>query len=153
LPLFLLNPLLARVARRIATENPRMFNRLGPWVGSDFVIDPVDMPFALHLRPDPVAPVLRAVSRRALPEHVAYVAGRFLDLLELIDADRDGDALFFSRELEISGNTEAVVSLRNALDDIDGSIAERVAVMHGPPGRAALKVLRHMAKKRRAGKQ
>lgn len=128
-----------------------MFNRLGPWVGQDFVIDPVDMPFLLHLRPDPGAPVLRALSRRVLPDHVARISGRFLDLLELVDADLDGDALFFSRDLVIEGNTEAVVSLRNALDDVDGSIAERVAAMHGPLGRAALAGMRKLAERRKRG--
>ena len=153
LPLFLLQPLLARVVRRIAAENPRMFNRLGPWVGCDYIIDPVDMPFVLRLRPDPDAPLMRALSRRRLPDHVARISGRFLDLLELVDADLDGDALFFSRDLVIEGNTEAVVSLRNALDDIDGSIAARVADMHGAPGRAALAGLRRMAEKKKVKKQ
>jgi len=151
LPLFPLQPILARIVRKIAAENPSMFNRLGPWVGADFIIDPVNLPFALHLRPDPKAPLMRAVSRRALPPHSALIAGKFLDLLELVDADLDGDALFFSRALRIEGNTEAVVSLRNALDDIDGSIAERVADMFGAPGRMALAALRragHVAKRK-----
>ena len=39
-------------------------------------------------------------------------------------------------------NTEAVVSLRNALDDIEGSIAQDVADAFGPPGRIALDILR-----------
>lgn len=150
LPLFPLQPILARIVRRIAAENPSMFNRLGPWVGADFIIDPVNLPFALHLRPDRDRPLLRAVSRRALPPHVAHISGRFLDLLELIDADLDGDALFFSRALVIEGNTEAVVSLRNALDDIDGSVAERVAGMFGPPGRAVLAALRRAGERARA---
>lgn len=149
LPLFPLQPILARIVRRIAAENPSMFNRLGPWVGADFIIDPVNLPFALHLRPDRDRPVLRAVPRRALPPHVARISGRFLDLLELIDADLDGDALFFSRALVIEGNTEAVVSLRNALDDIEGSVAERVAAMFGPPGRAVLAALRRAGERAR----
>jgi len=44
--------------------------------------------------------------------------------------------------LEITGDTEAVVRLRNALDDVDGSIAEETAAMFGPPGRAILARLR-----------
>ena len=150
LPLFPLQPIFARIVRRIAAENPSMFNRLGPWVGASFIIDPVNLPFALHLVPDRDRPLLRAVSRRALPAHVAHISGRFLDLLELIDADLDGDALFFSRAVVIEGNTEAVVSLRNALDDIDGSVAERVAAMFGPPGRATLAMLRRAGERARA---
>jgi predicted lipid carrier protein YhbT len=151
LPLFPLQPVLARIVRRIAAENPSMFNRLGPWAGADFIIDPVNLPFALHLRPDRAAPLLRAVSRHALPPHVAHISGRFLDLLELIDADLDGDALFFSRALVIEGNIEAVVSLRNALDDVDGSIAERVASMFGAPGRGALAMMRRAGERARNG--
>ena len=63
-------------------------------------------------------------------------------LLELIDSEEDGDAAFFSRDLEVSGDTEAVVRLRNALDDMDGSIAEEAAALFGPPGRAILARLR-----------
>jgi len=144
-PAFLLQPLLGRIVRRIATRHPEIFDRLGPHRLTDFVIDPVDIPFALHLRPDPDAPVLRAVSRRDLPTHKAHISGRFLTLLQLVDADADGDALFFSRDLVITGNTEAVVTLRNALDDVDGSIAEDVAAMFGPPGRYALRALRRAA--------
>jgi predicted lipid carrier protein YhbT len=64
-----------------------------------------------------------------------------------VDCDLDGDALVFSRELEVTGNTEAVVCLRNALDDVDGSIAESVAEMFGPPGKIALSALRKLEEK------
>lgn len=135
-------PLLARVVRRIASRHPSLFARLGPHQGTDFLIDPVELPFALHLRPDPQALVLRAVPRDAAPVAGAEIRGRFLLLLELIDSEEDGDAVFFSRDLEVSGDTEAVVRLRNALDDIDESIADETADMFGRPGRAILERLR-----------
>lgn len=142
MPLFLLQPVLRRIVRRIAAQNPEMFSRLGPHTEANFIIDPVNLPFVLLLRPDPQNLVLRAYSRRKIPPHEARISGGFLDLLMLVDGDLDGDALFFARELSISGNTEAVVCLRNALDDVDGSIAAGVADMFGPAGRAALAVLR-----------
>jgi predicted lipid carrier protein YhbT len=135
-------PLLSRVVRRIAARHPSLFARLGPHQGTDFLIDPVDLPFALHLRPDPQALVFRAVPRDAAPEAGAVIRGRFLLLLELVDSEEDGDAAFFSRDLEVTGDTEAVVRLRNALDDVDGSIAGETAAMFGPPGRAILARLR-----------
>jgi predicted lipid carrier protein YhbT len=61
--------------------------------------------------------------------------------------------MFFSRDLDISGNTEAVVSLRNAIDNFDGSIAASVADLFGPPGRATLYLLRRMASPRPALEQ
>jgi predicted lipid carrier protein YhbT len=138
----MVQPILSRVVRRVAERHPTLFARLGPHQATDFLIDPVEMPFALHLRPDPDALVLRAVPRDALPVAGAVIRGRFMLLLELVDSEEDGDAAFFSRDLEVTGDTEAVVRLRNALDDMDGSIVEDTAEMFGPPGRAILARLR-----------
>lgn len=138
----LVQPLLSRVVRRIAARHPSLFARLGPNQKTDFLIDPVDLPFALHLCPDPEALLFRAVPRDAAPQAGATIRGRFMLLLELVDSEEDGDAAFFSRDLEVSGDTEAVVRLRNALDDVDGSIAEETAAMFGAPGRAVLARLR-----------
>ncbi|MCB1405357.1 MAG: SCP2 sterol-binding domain-containing protein [Rhodobacteraceae bacterium] len=135
-------PLLIRIVRRIAAQHPGLFARLGPHQQTDFVIDATELPFALHLRPDPDALIFRAVPRDALPQAGALIRGRFMLLLELIDSEEDGDAAFFSRDLEIGGDTEAVVRLRNALDDVDVSIAEEAAQMFGAPGRAILARLR-----------
>lgn len=148
MPLFVLQPVLKRIVTRIAADNPDMFNRLGTHRNAHFVIDPVNFPFVLLLRPDPGDLLLRACARSRIPAHDARISGRFLDLLRLVDGDLDGDALFFSRDLSITGNTEAVVCLRNALDDIDGSIAASVAGMFGPPGRAALAALRRSGERR-----
>lgn len=145
LPVFLLNPILKRIVRRIAAENPDMFDRLGPHRHEHFLIDPVDLPLMLYLRPDPDALEFRAVTRRNPPPAVARISGSFLDLLTLMDTEQDGDALFFSRDLIVTGDTEAVVCLRNALDDVDDPIAESVADMFGAPGRGALTVLRRAA--------
>jgi predicted lipid carrier protein YhbT len=144
-PLFLLQPLLTRIVHRIAGQYPELLERLGRHCGTRFLIDPTNMPFMLLLEPNPSNLVLRACHRTELPPHDARIAATFLDLLRLIDCGRDGDAMFFSRELDITGNTEAVVSLRNAIDNVDGSIAATVAEMFGPPGRAVLALLRRAA--------
>jgi O2-independent ubiquinone biosynthesis accessory factor UbiT len=147
-PLFPLQPLLACIVRRVARRHPEMFARLGPHRAKRFLIDPVDLPFALFLRPSPDAPVLRACPRGPAPAHDARIAAPFLQLLRMIDCAEDGDAMFFSRELSITGDTEAVVALRNAIDNIDGSLAADVAAMFGPPGRAALALMRRAAQRR-----
>ena len=139
-------PLLGHVIKRLAAKHPSIFDRLGTHVHTDYIIDPVELPFALHLRPDPQHLVFRAVSRRSLPPHDASIRGNFATLFKLIDAGADGDAAFFSRNLTISGNTEAVVSLRNALDDVDDSIAADTAALFGPPGRLALDFLRRLTR-------
>ncbi|MFV0491966.1 MAG: SCP2 domain-containing protein, partial [Pseudorhodobacter sp.] len=123
----LVQPLLTRTVNRIAGNHASLFARLGPYRDADFLIDPVELPFALHLRPDPDALIFRAVPRDKAPPVTATIRGNFMLLLQLVDADEDGDAAFFSRDLIVTGDTEAVVRLRNALDDVDGSIAEETA--------------------------
>ncbi len=142
IPLLPLQPILKRIVQRIGSKNPDMFNRLGPHTQARFLIDPINLPFTLLLRPDPRDLSLTAHFRTSPPENDARISGRFLDLMQLLDSDIDGDALFFSRDLIITGDTEAVVCLRNALDDVDGSIAQMVADMFGPVGRTILARLR-----------
>ena len=101
-----------------------MFARLGRHAGKRFLIDPTDLPFVLVLTPLPERPLLTAHRRHERPAHDAAIAGTFFNLLDMIDGSLDGDALFFSRDLQVSGDTEAVVALRNALDDFEGSALE-----------------------------
>ena len=142
MPLFPLQPVLGRIVRRIAALRPEIFERIGPHTGKCFLIDPVNMPFVLVLHPDPDRPRLRAARRHEAPAFDASISGSFLTLLAVADGRLDGDALFFTRELVVEGDTEATVCLRNALDDLEGSIADDVAAMFGPPGKATLALLR-----------
>lgn len=144
-PLFLIQPLLGRIVRQVAQKHPELFERLGPHQQTRYLVDPTNMPFVLYLVPDPERLVFRACQRSEQPAHDARIAASLFDLLRLVDSGDDGDAMFFSRDLDISGNTEAVVSLRNALDNIDGSIATAAADTLGPPGRLALDLLRRLS--------
>lgn len=147
----LVQPILSRVVRDITRTLPELFERLGPHRHSRYLIDARDLPFVLLLRPDPDRPELVAWPRRAAPPHDTRISGRFRDLMGLIDAQRDGDALFFSRDLDIGGDLEAVVCLRNAIDDVEGSIADRVADSLGPTSRIAWTVLRRRHERRGRG--
>lgn len=142
LPLPVLQPELRRIASAVFRCRPELAERLGAHKSKRFLVDPLNLPFAFLLRPDPQDAVLEAVRRRPAVPHDARIAGTFLSLLDMVDGRLDGDALFFSRALQVSGDTEAVVSLRNALDDADGSLADDVAALYGPPGRFVLKTLR-----------
>jgi predicted lipid carrier protein YhbT len=56
----------------------------------------------------------------------------------MLDGQSDGDSLFFRRDLHVEGDTEAIVCLRNALDDLEGSLVDDVASFFGKAGRTAL---------------
>ena len=144
IPTFLITPLLGRIVRHLAARHGGLFKRIGPHQKKIFMIDPVNLPFALLLRPDPNNLELICRRRRHISDYHARISGSFLKLLQMIDGSRDGDALFFSRDLTVEGDTEAVVALRNALDDIDGNLIEEIAGIAGEPGRIGLSALRRI---------
>lgn len=59
-----------------------------------------------------------------------------MSLIDLVEGRVDGDALFFSRKLHISGDTEAVVALRNIVDgaeiDLVSDFASAFGMFSGP---------------------
>jgi predicted lipid carrier protein YhbT len=130
-PLVVIQPILGHIASHVAHARPELFARLGSHARKRFLIDPTDLPFVLILSPDNNRPTLRAYRRYENPVHDAGIAGKFFNLLDMIDGTLDGDALFFSRDLRVTGDTEAVVALRNALDDFEGSALDSVVGAFG----------------------
>jgi len=112
-----------------------LFARLGDSCKKRFLINPRNMPFFLLLQPDPDSPQLHAYNRGRHVEHDVCLSATFQVLLRMIDSQTDSDALFFNRDLIITGDTEAIVALRNALDDMDATLADDVADCFGPLSR------------------
>lgn len=146
-PIPFVNFILGRLVRSIGEDRPEVFNRIEGHHHKWFLIDPIDLPIALCLCPDPAHPKLKAYRRHSIPKANSRIAGNFLTLLGMIDGRYDGDALFFKRDLIIEGDTEAVVCLRNALDDMDGSIADDVAAFFGMSGQRFLKIARRISER------
>jgi predicted lipid carrier protein YhbT len=116
LPLAPLQPVLALLMRRIGERYPGLNERLGPHAAKRFGIQPVDLPFAFIVEPDPTRPAATAV--RCLPHGLdARIIGPLSALIGMAEGTLDGDALFFSRTLVVEGDVEAVLALRNAIDD------------------------------------
>jgi len=132
LPLFPIQPLLKRIVTHVSENRPELFARLGPHKTSCFLINPTNLPFVMVLCPDPEKPSLKAYRHPDEVHHDASISGSFLTLLNMVDGQLDGDALFFTRDLVVEGNVEAVVTLRNALDDLEGSIVDDIAQSCGP---------------------
>ncbi|MCK5285336.1 MAG: SCP2 sterol-binding domain-containing protein [Alphaproteobacteria bacterium] len=148
LPLAPLQPLLKRIMVGVTDMNPNLFNRLGSHKNKRFLIDPTNMPFVMILCPDPEAPSLRAYKRQEKLEWDARISGTFLKLLNMIDGRLDGDALFFTRDLMLEGDTEAIVTLRNAMDDVEGNITDDIVKACGilsPIAQHALNILRKLS--------
>ncbi len=149
LPLFTLAPLLNHIVNFITKKHPELFTRLGDSAQKTFLIDPTNLPFYLILQPNPNKPILKAYNRNKKTPHDVYIAGSFATLLKMIDSQSDSDALFFNREIVVIGDSEAMVALRNALDDMDETLVDDVAEAFGPlsfPVRKFFDVVNKVAK-------
>ncbi len=147
LPLFPVQLVLAYIVHYLARTRPELFERLGHHVRSEYLIDVRELPFVFVLVPDPAAPKLWAARRNEVPVATATISGSFRELFRIIDGRGDSDALFFSRDIRIGGNTEAAVCLRNAFDDLEGSIVDDLVDPRGPlppPLRFVLAQLRRL---------
>lgn len=134
LPLLPLQLVLGGFLARILRRNPGLLDRLGEHRRARFGIRPLDLPFAFIVEADP--PRLQVV--RALPQGLdACVSASLANLLALVEGKVDGDALMFSRQLGIEGDMEAVLALRNAIDDARLDLAEELASLLGPLGEPA----------------
>lgn len=122
---------LTALLRRIAEEKPAILSRLGPHEGARFLIDVSDGPMLVLMQPR--ARRITIHRRGAPPDHDAAITGRLSAFLAMLHGVEDGDALFFSGALEITGDTSAVLALRNALDDAELDLTGELAAMAGRP--------------------
>ena len=130
LPLAPMSLALSALVRRLICSHPGLLERLGDYGSRRFVIDPTDLPLCLLLRPDAARGEVQ-VCRRPPPAD-ARIAGPLAALLGLVHGTWDGDALFFSRDLVIAGDTSAALALRNAIDDAELDLGAEIAALAGP---------------------
>lgn len=142
LPLQPLELFLTAVLKRIVRQNPRMFERLGSHAGKRYGLAPCDVPFGFTLDTAPRAPRIRAV-RRLTSSLDARISGPLAALLGMADGSYDGDALFFSRTIVVEGDIEAVLALRNAVDDAGIDVLREAASLLGPLGQFGQALFRH----------
>jgi len=144
-PLAPLSLSLTVYARTIARRHPGLFRRLGDYDRARFILDPTDLPFVILLEPESGAP--RVTLMRQPRESDAQIKGPLAALLGLVHGAFDGDALFFSRDLVVQGDTAAALALRNAVDDAELDFAREIEDMSGPFARP-LRQLIHFAQSR-----
>jgi predicted lipid carrier protein YhbT len=119
LPLLPLEVIARRLLANAMAARPSFAARLGAYAGRTFAIDPVDCPFLFLIKPEEGHTELKLARRTATPAYDARIAAPLVVLVGMVDGTYDGDALFFSRDLMIEGDTEAVLALRNAIENAE----------------------------------
>ncbi|MCJ7996483.1 SCP2 sterol-binding domain-containing protein [Rhizobium cremeum] len=118
--------------RRMLKEHPNLFERLGEHKAKRFAFLPSDLPLAFIV--DPARPSITVKRKSSAPQADASVGGPLFLLLALLEGRCDADALFFSRDLVVTGDMEAMLAMRNALDDCNIDLPRDLSAMAGPLG-------------------
>jgi predicted lipid carrier protein YhbT len=134
LPRFPLAFALTRAVRDLARRRPELFERLEAFADREIAVIPSDLPFAFVIEPRVTDARVRVVDHDEAERAAARIRATLLVLLGLLDGTYDGDALFFSRDLVVEGETGAIVALRNTLEDAELTPAE-LAGLRGVLGR------------------
>lgn len=134
-PYALLQPAFTKAIQQMHNRHGDVFERLIALGSPRYLIDPIDLPFSFIMDTNPASPALDILAEGAdesVMDIKASVRGPLLQLIELLEGRIDGDALFFSRDLVVEGDTEAVLGLRNAVDGADINVHEDLLDLFGP---------------------
>lgn len=136
--------LLTASLRSIARRKPDAFDRLGPVRRAIIRIQPADLPIDFEMQPDGETGSIRIVrpgSKRGAAS--ATISGPLLTLLALFDGRGDADGAFFQRQIDVDGDTAAVLALHNALEASELTMADILGLPRrlDPALQAALSVI------------
>ena len=123
---------------QVMRQHPALFERLGEHVAKRFGFVPSDLPFAFLITPEKNDIEVLRKGREARMD--AGIEGPFVLLLAVLEGKLDADALFFSRDITVTGDMEAMLALRNALDDCNVDLPADLGASTGPFGPAVRSV-------------
>lgn len=127
-----LRPALNVAMRVMAERHQPVFDRLADFRDASILVEPTDQPIAFLLRFGPPH-LIEVAGARASREATAIIRGPFKSLIGLLEGRLDADALFFSREISISGSTELVLAVRNAIDGQEINVLRDLTEAFGLP--------------------
>lgn len=129
-----LQTVLQRLADRLSARFPEVLERIGDVGRARLLLVATDLPWRALVALDGRGAEI-TLERHAdgpPPEAEATVTGSFERLLACAQGGGDGDAMFFAREIAVTGNTDILVALRNALDGAEIDLAGELAALAGP---------------------
>lgn len=109
---------LQKITDNLCKNHPAVLKRLAPLNGKSFLIKPRDLPYKIRLEFEGEKIFAHLDKGNDEPADV-WISGTLSSLISMLNGDEDGDALFFSRKIAVEGDTEALLTLRNAIDSDD----------------------------------
>ncbi len=136
---------LAVVLRRMKSRRPRLFRNLAALKPAVVHVEPSDLPHRFVLTiggGEARLDLLDPAAATAKP--AALIRGALGALINMLEGRIDGDTLFFSRDLLISGDTAVIVALRNTLDREAINLTDDALSFLGPLAGPAARVMEVM---------
>ena len=126
--------LLRRLLRALPRRHPKLAERLAELSGKRLLIVPDELPYAFLLDFPDGRLTIKLLDAARAPDTDAQMRGPLRLFYDLVRGGRDGDALFFSRELAVTGDMAAAVTLRNAMDGAGVDLFSEFLDLPGPLG-------------------
>ncbi len=139
----LLAPAVSAALHVMHRRHRPVFERLAEYAERRFLIDPIDLPFAFLLMPRTDRPRIQVIGPADPRDADVTVRGPLAALLTLLEGRADGDALFFSRQIAVEGDTAALVALRNAVDGEGIDLVSDLLAVFGPLAPLAGRAVAH----------
>lgn len=142
LPRAPLERVLQLLADRIIRRHPQLLDRINVGEATKLRLLPTDLPWQAIVHLSETRVTVRLLERDVETDAcAACVEGTVARLIGCGSGRSDGDALFFSRDLHISGDTSILVAIRNSLDDAEIDFSTELAALAGPLSGAARRLL------------
>lgn len=133
LPLAILQPAVDLAVGRTTHRHPSLMDALSGLGDGTVLIDPTDVPVRFLIRRTGGGLAVRCVRQTAeIPQAKATISGTLAILVGLAEGEIDGDALFFTRDLTVRGDTGMVLTLRNAMERSSLTLTEEIRSVFGP---------------------
>jgi predicted lipid carrier protein YhbT len=137
-----LDRLVALLMRGMRRQHPKLFSNFGRLDTATIQILPADLPHRFAITYGNGSMTIRVLPAGPLPPADASIRARLAVLIDMLEGRIDGDAMFFTRDIEITGSTEVIVAVRNTLDREEIVLRDDIVRLFGPLERPARRVAR-----------
>jgi predicted lipid carrier protein YhbT len=141
MPAKALEPILGLAMRLIERRHPRLIERLAELAPARVIIEPKDTNHRFLIDISENEAPVRLMLAHEDDEAQATISGKLATLIDLMEGRIDGDSLFFTRELTVTGDTALIVALRNTLDGEEISLLDDVLAFLGPFAQPAARLI------------
>lgn len=146
--------MVALLARRMRQRHPTLVKDFGQLDPAVLHIAPTDVRhrFALTYGDGRMDIAVAPARSRTPPD--ATIRASLESLIDMLEGRIDGDAIFFTRGIEITGSTAVIVAVRNTLDREEIRLKDDIAALFGPlerPARRSARLIESGFGRARAG--